>query len=230
MMDARLLMIAGIAPGAGKSSLARHLAECFSSRGVDVLEVDEDSVWGRRQTGRGPIDRSSVWPEFVDLLPGPERESWPTSEEFVRAFCRVRQRRLAGVGAWIQDWSWLDLAGTAPWATTDESSLVEFSRRLRLEADSLKPAVLYLVGEPEVFLKRAVAERGHLWLSRHARELARWEGLSALRGVAEAYAELDGERRRVLEVGGWCPAYVVADDADVQTVLDRALTALGVEL
>ena len=67
-MRARLVIITGSAPGAGKSTLMRTLAAGLRGLGDKVLEVSEDAVWGERQLGTLPVDYATAWPEFRALL------------------------------------------------------------------------------------------------------------------------------------------------------------------
>jgi hypothetical protein len=61
---------------------------------------------------------------------------------------------------WIQDWSWINLAGMLPWARGNEGALLAFSCELQRVARSLWPLVLHLRIDPQDSLQRAVAERG----------------------------------------------------------------------
>lgn len=222
----RLVMITGSAPGAGKSTLMRALAASLRGLGASVLEVSEDAVWGERQLGRLAVDYATAWPEFRALLhERPSAES-PTAIEVFDTFVCV-QRRAADSGAWLQDWSWIDLAGMLPWARANEGALLAFSCDLQRVARSLRPLVLHLRIDPQDSLRRAVFERGWVWFDRHAGassgDLGREQRLRAL---AASYRERERQELRVLEAGGWEVAAIDAQ-AGCASVLRRALEAVG---
>lgn len=219
-------MITGSAPGAGKSTLMRTLAAGLRGRGDSVIEVSEDAVWGERQLGTLPVDYATAWPEFRALLHERPSDGSPTVTEVYDAFERV-QRRVAASRVWIQDWSWIDLAGMLPWARAHDGALLAFACDLQRVAQSFRPLVLHLRVDPQDSLRRAVAERGWVWFNRHAgassADLGREERLRAL---AASYRERERERRRLLDAGGW---EVVAIDAHegCDSVLRRARETVG---
>jgi len=143
----RLVMITGSAPGAGKSTLMRTLAAGLRGLGTSVIEVGEDAVWGERQLGTLPVDYATTWPEFRALLHERPCGGSPTVTEVFDAFARV-QRRVATSRVWIQDWSWIDLAGMLPWARAHEGALLAFSCDLQRVARSLRPLVLHVRIDP----------------------------------------------------------------------------------
>jgi hypothetical protein len=191
-----------------------------------VLEVGEDAVWGERQLGTLPVDYATAWPEFRALLHERPCGGHPTATEVFDAFARV-QRRVAAADVWIQDWSWIDLAGMLPWARANEAALLAFSCELQRVARALWPLVLYLQIDPQDSLRRAVAERGWVWFDRHtgvsSDDLGREERLQALTG---SYRERERRRLRVLEAGGWDVVVLDAQEGRA-AVLGRALETIG---
>ncbi len=222
----RLVMITGSAPGAGKSTLMHTLAAALRDLGDSVLEVSEDAVWGERQLGTLPVDYARAWPEFRALLHERPSGGSPTKHQVLTAFTRV-QRRVAASHLWIQDWSWIDLAGMLPWARADERALLAFSCDLQRVARSLWPLVLHLRIDPQDSLRRAVAERGWVWFDRHAgasaNDLGREERFRAL---AASYREREQQRLRALHAGGW-DAVVIDAQEGCASVLRRALETVG---
>jgi len=222
----RLVMITGSAPGAGKSTLMRTLAAGLRGLGNSVIEVGEDAVWGDRQLGTLPVDYATAWPEFRALLHERPCDVSPTVTEVFDAFARV-QRRAAAARVWIQDWSWIDLAGMLPWARAHEGALLAFSCDLQRVARSLSPLVLHLRIDPQDSLRRAVAERGWVWFDRHAGVSS--DGLGReerLRALAASYRERERRRLRVLEAGGW-DVIVIDAQEECASVLGRAREAVG---
>jgi hypothetical protein len=221
----RLVIITGSAPGAGKSTLMRTLATGLRGLGDSVIEVGEDAVWGERQLGTLPVDYATAWPEFRALLHERPSGGYPTVTEVFDTFACV-QRRAATARVWIQDWSWIDLAGMLPWAGANEGALLAFSCDLQRVARSLWPLVLHLRIDPQDSLRRAVAERGGVWFDRHAGassdDLGREERLRAL---AAFYSERERRRLRVLNAGGWDVVVIDAQE-ECASVLRRALEAV----
>jgi hypothetical protein len=219
-------MITGSAPGAGKSTLLRELAAALRELGDSVIEVSEDAVWGERQLGPLPVDYATAWPEFRALLHDRPSGGSPTMTEVFDAFARVQQRAAAS-RVWIQDWSWIDLAGMLPWTRANEGALLAFSRELQRVARSLWPLVLHLRIDPQGSLRRAVAERGWVWFDRHAGassdDLGREERLRAL---AASYRESERRRLRMLDAGGW-DVVVIDTREEFASVLRRALEIVG---
>lgn len=223
-MDARLIMTTGSGPGAGKSSLLLALVEVLADRGHPMFKIDEDAVWGTRQLGVDPVSNTAAWPEFHDLLH--ERDRAPTGEQLIATFEHLR-RRLTPNAVWVQDWSWLDLAAMLPWGRTDEHGLREFARNLRAVASDLNPIVLYLRADIEAGLRRAVTERGAIWLRRHAgvSPTSQDHEDDLIRSVAATYRAAEHRRLRILSDGGWTTAPIDAD-ASRSTVLTAALSSL----
>lgn len=222
----RLVMITGSAPGAGKSTLMRGLAAGLRTGGNSVIEVDEDAVWGERQLGTLPVDYATAWPEFRALLHERPCGGFPTVTALFDAFARV-QRRVATARVWIQDWSWVDLAGMLPWARADEGALLAFSCDLQRVARLLRPLVLHLRIDPHDSLRRAVAERGWVWFDRHAGASCDEGGREEqLRALAASYRERERWRLRVLDGGGWNVVVIDAQEGG-GLVLGSALEIVG---
>ena len=225
-MQTRLVMITGSAPGAGKSTLMRSLAAALRGRGDSVIEVSEDAVWGDRQLGTLPVDYTTAWPEFRALLHERSSAKSATVTDVIDAFDRV-QRRVAASRVWIQDWSWIDLAGMLPWARANEGALLAFSCDLQRVARSLEPLVLHLRIDPHDSLRRAVAERGWVWFDRHAGAAADDRGRAErLRALAAASRERERRRLHVLHAGGW-DVVVIDAQAECAAVLRSALETVG---
>lgn len=228
-MDNRLIMITGSGPGAGKSTLMSDIATTLRAHALPVLEVNEDALWGKRQLGWSPVELTGVWPEFRELLHTPRAQRSPTAVDLLQTFQRVQNRAERDGAVWIQDWSWLDVAEMWPWAKTDERLLLRFALELRTIAEQLRPAVLYLSIDPERALRRAVADRGPVWFERHAEgDVSAPNAAERLVALASMYGKREHLRRRILEDGGWTPAYIDGCGSR-QAVLRAALTALGLD-
>jgi hypothetical protein len=221
-------MITGSCPGAGKSSLARDLAGVFGSRGVSVLTISEDDVWGKRELGLDPVSHASALPEFSAVIH--DQRTSPSSSAILRIFAQVRARYLEDQAMWIQDWSWLDLASRLMGERRQGDALTGFARNLLQAARDLNPVVLFLRLDPTLGLERAVHERGGTWLRRHAgvpvATPAREDDL--VRGLVDHYRAHAREQLKMSASSGWETRII---DADVERpeVLSAAIAALGLD-
>ena len=64
---ARLIMLTGTSAGCGKSTAIQALAERYRSLGHEVMDIDEDAVWGDRQLDTAPVDHTTACPLFYEL-------------------------------------------------------------------------------------------------------------------------------------------------------------------
>lgn len=221
-------MVTGSCPGAGKSSLAGDLAGVFGSCGSRVLMICEDDVWGRREFGLDPVSHADALPEFSAVL---HDQRMPLSADvLLRTFAQVRARYFRGQAAWIQDWSWLDLASDLLGGRHQGAPLTEFSRDLLEEACDLNPVVLFLRLDPELGLARAVRERGTTWLRRHAGALGATDFCDGdlVRGLVDHYAGQECERLELLGGSGW-ETLIIDADVDRSAVRSAAVAALGIK-
>jgi hypothetical protein len=210
----------------GKTTLMSEVATFLRNNDVPVLEVCEDALWGKRQLGWDPVELTGVWPEFRELLHEPLPRGSITSANVLNTFQRIRDRAAQSGAVWIQDWSWLDLT-ILLWPKADKRKVARFTDDLRTLAEPLRPAVLYLRTNPESALRRAVAERGEVWLERHAaNRVSAPTHNERLVALAAFYGRREHFRRRVLQNSGWTLVCLDADDSR-QEVLRAALIALG---
>lgn len=214
--DAGLVMLSGSSAGAGKSTVMLALADRCSAYGR-VLTVSEDDVWGKRELGTDPVDRTAASPLFFDLLhrDAPEDVS-PAA--VVGAFEQLRREAMDGRAMWLQDWSWPELLSMLGWSPELRQ---ETSHVLHELSAALAPAmVIYLQLDPQDALDRAVRERGATWFNRYAgRRPDEPVTRTALRQVADMKRQAEQERRAAL--AGW-PVALVDGSGDRADVIDAA--------
>src|SRR3954452_2048428 len=117
------------------------LAERLRAEGVTTLEASEDAVWGVWAVGTTPVDYTTAWPEFYDLLHREQRAARVTPEEVLEVFVRLRDRALDEACVWLQDWPWPDLSDKLGWDTETSRA---FSEALLAASAALRPRLLYL--------------------------------------------------------------------------------------
>ena len=174
----------------------------------EVLEVSEDEVWGTRELGTAPVDRSSASPLFFDLLHGVAgRGIGP--EAVIEAFRQLQQEVLRRSAVWLQDWYWADLLNMLGWRREVRQQTL---RSLRDLSTVLAPLVIYLQVDPEVALHRALRERGAVWFNRYAgRPFDEPVTRSVVSEVAAVRSKAEAARKA--EIVGWPVAFVDASAA-----------------
>jgi thymidylate kinase len=220
-------MMGGTTPGAGKTTLMEALAAAFSTgAGSACMALTEDDVWGKRQLGLAPVDHRSARPEFVRLL-DPTASYDERAAGLVDAFLSAVARANAMDALWLQDWVWSDLAraclrdGGTPTAADVTRELVKLAREGGVQA-----TVLFLHVHPEVALRRALAERGQVWLNRHlGADVRATVDTDRLTEVAQAYGRGVAPRRQQLSDDGWKVADISAA-GPVDQVVASAVAAL----
>jgi hypothetical protein len=191
------------------------------------MALTEDDVWGQRQLGFAPVDRRSARPEFARLL-DPTASYDERAARLVDAFRSAVARANAMDALWLQDWVWSDVAraclpdGGTPTAAEVNGELLGLARE-----GGVQPIVLFLQVDPEVALRRALTERGQVWLNRHlGADVHAAVDADRLTEVAQRYGRRVATRRQQLSDDGWAVADLSAD-GPVHQVAASALAALG---
>src|SRR5437899_5876556 len=150
----RWVMLEGVGPGIGKSTLAASLAKALAERGDDVDLIVDASIFER--------------PEFTDAAEGFRTKRFTRTRVALPDAYRALVKRHAATGAWIIfDWSAAGMVEDLPWAS-DLEDLTAHLREVHEIVAPLDPIVLVLEGPLELAMGRAVAERGAEWFARHA--------------------------------------------------------------
>jgi len=164
-ITSHLITIASTAPGAGKSTLMAALADRLRADGSRVLELSEDAVWGERAVGSDPVDYTTAWPVFYDLLHRDQRVFRVSPAEVLEVFLKLRDQVIAERSVWLQDWPWPDLPDKLGW---DAAASLALSDDLLAASKLLRPRLLYLRVDATAALQQAARSRGTAWLNRHA--------------------------------------------------------------
>ncbi|MET9023046.1 hypothetical protein ABZV93_23990 [Actinopolymorpha sp. NPDC004070] len=216
MTGPRLVMIEGVAPGIGKSTLAASLARVLRAGGSPVDLFPEEDLFTR--------------PEFAEVAQGFRTKDFPTPEHFLPAYAATFEAQRAGNAWGIFDWNCAGMASDLPWAASDPARLRTLVRDVRLLAEERTPLVVSLRGDVRQATRRAAAERGRGWVDYWAR-IADEHGVSegpAFERIVhyqESVQVLKQADLDILRTTGWQVVDLDAS-ASADEVLGQALTAL----
>lgn len=218
----RFLMITGVGPGIGKSTLAEGLSDRASELGLGLDLFGEEQIFTRTAFAeigaafRERRDGVRVYPDASMLLEG-------------------YRRVVAGLGdsAIVFDWTCLAMISDLPWAEGRQDVLLAHARDVLNLTAHLRPVIVNLVAEVEVAVARAAAQRGEVWVRRMA-HLAATSGAAArtrlgaiaerIRGLPHESLELDAfiaARWPIWDVDASRPAAAVLDEAAGRLWPDR---------
>ncbi len=215
--EPQLLMMDGISPGIGKSTLGESLADSLRAEGIAVDLFPEEQLFTRA--------------DFTVVAEGFRTKAYPTPEEFLDAYERTIGSCLANQAWLICDWNCAGMASDLTWALADPARLDGLVRDVRKLADGYPATVLFLDGDIETAIRRAARQRGPEWVARQVR-IAEGKGVAPgpdiYRIVAyERACRPLGERDlRALAAGGWRVVSVDAQRSPAD-VLAQARQALG---
>ncbi len=180
----RFIMITGVGPGIGKSTLAEGLAARALGLGAPYDLFGEEQIFTR--------------PAFAEIARAfRERRDgvrvYPTAEMLLQGYRRV----LAQLGdrGIVFDWTCLGMISDLPWAEGRPDVLLAHARAVRALAEPLEPLIVNLVADIEIAVARAAAQRGETWVRRNA-HLAAMIGATArsrLGAIAERLRALPHE-------------------------------------
>jgi hypothetical protein len=140
-------MMAGVAPGIGKSTLATGLATALSP--VDLF--GEEQVFTR--------------PAFAAVAQRFRTRTFPTPDVFLPAYAATFAD-LRATSAWgVLDWNCASMASDLPWALDSPTALRSFIDDVGRLAADLAPVAFFLEGDVLTATQRAVAERGPSFLA-----------------------------------------------------------------
>jgi hypothetical protein len=216
MVDPRLVMMEGVAPGIGKSTLAASLATVLEDSGTPVDLFPEEELFTR--------------PEFTQVARRFRERSSPTPEVFLPAYTSTVEQ-LRARNAWgVFDWNCAGMASDLSWASAEPSRLHGLVRDVQRLAADMSPVVLSLDGDIREATRRAAAERGQAWVDYWTR-IATEHGAPAapdLERIAQHHEQSQALRHADLEVlrtAGWV-VHTLDGMARPGEVLRQALTSL----
>jgi len=150
-------MTTGVSVGIGKSTLTAGLAERAADMGIEFELFDVAQIFSREA--------------FADIGRAFRDRTYPTAEMMLRGYAGVI-REMAANRAVLFDWSCLSMVSDLRWAEGRPDVLLRHAIDALERARPLRPVLLNLVGDIEVALTRAAAERGESWVRRYARRAA----------------------------------------------------------
>ena len=211
-LRSRLIMIIGVGPGIGKSTLAEGLV----ARGGGARLRDRPL---RRGADLHPPAFAEVGHAFRERTGG--ERVYPSAGMLIEGYRRVVDQ--IGHGAIVFDWSCLGMISDLPWAEGRPDVLPAHARDVRSLTNPLCPVLINLLGEVEVAVARAAAQREDGWVRRNA-HLAAVGGGSArsrLAAIAERIRSLPHESLVLSAFGaaGW-PIWEVDAMRTAEEVLD----------
>lgn len=216
--EPHVLMMEGISPGIGKSTLAESLAESLQAEGMTVDLFPEEQLFTRA--------------DFSVVAEGFRTKTSPTPEVFFDAYGETIGRCLANQAWLICDWNCAGMASDLAWAMADPAQLDALVRDVRELADGYGTSVFYLDGDVQTAIRRAARQRGPEWIARMVR-IAEEHGAGPGRDIDRIVAYERGchpsSQRDLLTLaaGGW---QVLRVDAQrpADDVLAQARHALGI--
>jgi hypothetical protein len=212
----RFVMTAGVSPGIGKSTLTAGLARRAGAFGVDLEVFDLEQIFTR--------------PAFAAIGRAFRDRTYPTAEMLLDGYARL-VGELSRTGAVVFDWTCLGIIADLPWAEGRSDILLHYARDVLGLARPLQPVVLNLVGDVEVAVARAAAERGEKWVRRYA-HLAAMEATRTRTRLAAITKWIQRQPYEALELNAFReaggPVWEIDAMRPPDEVLDDAAGRLGI--
>ncbi len=149
----RLVMVDGVGPGIGNTTLGRSLTAALPD--VDLIH-EEGAVFERSEF-------SEVGAQFRRHIAGEPDVAHPPPSMLERAYARLVETLQTSGAYGVTDWSFVALAEDLDWAQASLADLHEHSRAVRAITAPLDPIVVYLGGDVRVGILRRETERGRAW-------------------------------------------------------------------
>jgi thymidylate kinase len=217
----RLVMLYGVSPGAGKTTLSRWLSGALRERGIAVRWIEEEHVM--------------TLPLFANVVRAFEEKSDDLERPILEVAVALVNEHADQATVVITDSvfpsvTWLYAAGRT------ETQISAFLSDLCLALAPLDPLIVWLDGDVATLLNRAVVERGSQWLEEIVADVDtyRYVPIRPVQGFAEVAAffnDIRAVQQRLLCDGRFALWQVDVADAPVDAVKDalwqRVLTACG---
>lgn len=149
----RWVMLTGVSPGAGKTTLSVGLTDSLRTRGHTVDLLPEEAMFDRA--------------EFAEAGRGFKTRRWAAAEDLLAGYAGLVAKSSRDRSIVVFDWSASAMAEDLPWAK-EQAALNGHVREVKRVVASLDPVVLFLDSPVETALDRATAQRGAKWLARWA--------------------------------------------------------------
>lgn len=154
-MKTKLILFYGPGSGSGKSTLSRHIHDVLQQRGVRTKYVAESDVLH--------LDAFAPYVEEVKKNnPGNVEVLLLSCERFINACNQSDQVYVVDSVLPCTDW--------LVTAQCTRQQVRRFNTQLNRLMTRLNPIQIFLTGDTETFLKRAIKDRGEDWARRLAQE------------------------------------------------------------
>ncbi|MFJ8753277.1 hypothetical protein ACIREO_28680 [Streptomyces sp. NPDC102441] len=216
-MTAHLISVIGSSPGVGKSTLCRSVVEWLTDTGVSVDHFEEADILTR------PAFRP-VADEFAD---GARSVRPSILVSCTRAY--VAESLRAGRDHLVTDSLLPFIPSLVAWGH-EEGTLVRVMSELTRAVDPAQVTVVYVHGDPEAALRRAVEREGEAWGDWYVRKLAGSPGTRGVHDLASAAEHLRYEAeltRRLLAQSSWQLLTVDVGTLDAQEAAFRTRRRLA---
>ena len=210
-MKTKLILFYGPGSGSGKSTLSRLIHEALQQRGIETKYVAENDVLH--------LDAFAPYVEEVKRKnPGAVQVLLLSCKQFIDACNQFDQVYV--VDSILPCTDWLVTAGCT------RQQIKRFNTQLNRLMPKLDPIQIFLTGDAEIFLTRAIAARGENWAKCLAQERCNSDDIQDL----IAYFNKMGEVAREL-LAEWQFKKIVLDTTkhDLPTCAKEILKHLGVD-
>lgn len=210
-MKTKLILFYGPGSGSGKSTLSRHIHDVLQQRGVRTKYVAESDVLH--------LDAFAPYVEEVKKNnPGNVEVLLLSCEHFINACNQSDQVYVIDSVLPCTDW--------LVTAQCTRQQVRRFNTQLNRLMTRLNPIQIFLTGDTEIFLKRAIKDRGENWARSLAQERCNSDDIRDLityfNEMGEVAFELSTE---------WPFRQIVLDTAknDLPTCAEEILRRLGID-
>ena len=154
-MKTKLILFYGPGSGSGKSTLSRFIHDVLQQKGIRTKYIAESDVLH--------LDAFVPYVEEVKQNnPGDVQVLLSSCKRFIDACTQSEQVHV--VDSILPCTDWLVTAGCT------KQEIKRFNTQLNRRMAKLNPIQIFLTGNTEIFLKRAIAARGENWAVRLAQE------------------------------------------------------------
>ncbi len=212
----QFVMTTGVSPGIGKSTLAMGLVARAAHAHRELELFDVAQIFSRST--------------FSDIGRAFRDRTYPTAESMLRGYASVVDE-LAPTGGVVFDWDCLGMVSDLPWAEGRPDVLLRHAVDVFEIAHPLRPVLLNLVGDIDVAVARAAAQRGESWVRRYSR-LAVMDGARSRMRLAAINEWMKRQLHQALELqafgkAGW-PVWEVDAMQPAEDVLNGVAIRLGI--
>ena len=214
-----IVMVTGAAPGLGKTSLTRRIADALRAEGRRVELFEENDI----------VERE----EFADVIRSFRSAGSAPVDLLIEAAGRyAATARRSDAQLFVQDMLFPYLASLLAWGH-DDREIDGFFAALLAACDGIDLLQLHLVGDPARSLARAVRREGDAWLEWMLAKVATYADVDGpvtdFDSLVRYFQAATARTSRVLAAAPW-PVVVLDADHGEAAVVEEALSALAPRL